>query len=144
MTDRIIINKFLKNFEVKVITNNFVVIDKITNQELNTAEFSVLCLTVFDTFIIEKDKLPFDVCQEWFTKKKKKYTQKLDGYLANCIVSLGTHDWEVKTPYGEIVTQNSIYELFKNSFSIKYINRYYNNWKTLKILDISESLINQW
>jgi hypothetical protein len=144
MTDKIIINKFLKNFEVKVITNKFIIIDKITKDELTISKFTNLCLNVFDTFSIEEDKLPFDICQEWFTQEKKKYVNGLDEYLANCAVNLGRYDWEVTDTEGNFITHDNLYKLFNNSFSIEFLDEYYNRWLSEKVLVISEELINKW
>jgi hypothetical protein len=144
MTDKLIINKFLKNFEPKIIKNDFIIVDKVTKQELTNSEFTKLILTVFDTFFIEKDKLPFDICQEWFTKKKKKYVKELNGYLDSCVVNLGRHDWDVTDAHGNPITSDDVYKLFKNSFSIEFLNKYYNRWLSEKVLDISEELMNKW
>ena len=144
MTDELIINKFLKNFEVSISKNDFIIIDKITKQELTNSEFTNAILVIFDTFFIETDKLPFDICQEWFTKKKKKYVKELNEYLDSCVIKLGRHDWDITDANGNPVTSDDIYELFKNSFSIGFFKKYYDRWLSEKILDISEELINKW
>ena len=144
MTDKILINKFLKKFEVKVEHNNFIVVEKGTSQQFSDDGFSYMFLKIFSTFNIDKDTLSIDLYKSWYKNKKKKHVEKLDKYLEICSVKLGLRDWEVTSLDGTHVSYNSIYNLFSKNFDIEFIDRYYGNWLSNKVMDISESIMNQW
>jgi hypothetical protein len=144
MTDRIIINKFLKRFKVKIQSSNFVIVEKHTNQEFSDEQFSYIFLKIFNTFSIDKNTLSIDLYKSWYKSEKKKHVKKLEQYLENCTVTLGLCDWDVTAQDGTRVTYNSVYRLFSNNFDIEFIDRYYSNWLSEKVIDISESLMNQW
>lgn len=144
MTDKIIINKFLKKFEVKIEHNNFVVVEKGTSQQFSDDGFSYMFLKIFSTFNIDKDTLSIDLYKSWYKNKKKKHVEKLDKYLESCSVKLGLRDWEVTSLDGTHVSYNSVYNLFSKNFDIEFIDRYYGNWLSNKVMDISESIMNQW
>jgi hypothetical protein len=144
MTDIIIINKFLKKFTVKIKSSNFVVIEKSTKQEFSDEEFSLMFLKIFNAFNIDENTMSIDLYKSWYKNKKKKYVKKLDEYLENCTVKLGLCDWDVTAPDGTNVSYNSVHRLFKNNFDIMFIDRYYYNWLSDKVIDISESIMSQW
>jgi hypothetical protein len=144
MTDRIIIKKFLKNYKIKIKTSDFVILEKSTGQEFSDEQFSNMFLKIFNTFNIDKDTLSIDLYKSWYKSEKKKHVKKLEEYLENCTVKLGLCDWEITAQDGTNVTYNSVYRLFSNNFDIEFIDKYYNNWLSDKVIDISESLMNQW
>ena len=140
MTDRIIIYKFLKNFEIRIQSHSFVMIDKVTKQEFKNSEFATLFLKVFDTYNTDENKQPIDICQEWYDKQKKKYTKLVDKYLSDCTVTLGTCNWEVKKPNGSIVNDEKILKLFGKKFDGGFLRDYYNRWFGEVVLDASEKI----
>ena len=144
MNDKILINKFLKKFEVKIEHKNFVVVEKNTSQQFSDEEFSNMFLKIFSTFNIDKNTLSIDLYKSWYKNKKKKHVKKLDEYLESCNVKLGLRDWEVTSSDGTHVSYNSVYKLFSKNFDIEFIDRYYGNWLSNKVIDISESIMNQW
>ena len=61
MTDRLLIYRFLKNFDIKIGENDFIVFDKFNYQEFKNFEFSKLFLTIFDDYKTDDNRLPFEI-----------------------------------------------------------------------------------
>jgi hypothetical protein len=141
MTDKIIIYKFLKSFDVKVNEHDFVIVDKIYKREYQTSEFSKLFLTVFDTYKTNDNRLPFEICQEWFDKQKRKHTKKIDDFLKNCQVKLGPRNWIIETKDGMTVTEEDIRKMFNDKIDSDFFEKYYTRWVSEKVLDESEKIM---
>lgn len=142
MTDRTLIYKFLKNFDIKINDNEFIIFDKKINQEFKNYDFSKLFLIIFDEYKTDDNRLPFEICQEWFDKKKKKYTKDIDKYLSDCIIKLGNTDWVVYKSDGTIVTYEDVKKIFGNKFGKTFLYNYYNRWYTDNVINESEKIMN--
>lgn len=142
MTDRLLIYRFLRHFDIKVSDNDFIFIDKLNNQEFKNSEFTKLFLTIFDEYKTDDNRLPFEICQEWYSKKKTKYTKDIDKYLSDCKVRLGNTDWVVYKSDGSIVTEEKIYKLFSHKSNKRFLDNYYLRWYTENVINESEKIMN--
>jgi hypothetical protein len=141
MTDRLLIYRFLKNFDIKIGADDFIVFDKFNHKEFKNSEFSKLFLSIFDDYTTDENLLPFEICQQWYDKKKTKYTRVLDKYLLDCVLSLGRTDWVVHKSDGTIVDEKKIKDLFSKKFDNKFLTNYYNRWYTENVINESEKIM---
>lgn len=141
MTDKILIHKFLKDFKIKLDEDGFTVVDKKYNKEYSGSEFSRIFLTIFDTYKTDDNRLPFEICQEWYDKQKKKYTKQIDEFLKDCQVKLGMREWFVISKDEKTLTEDDIKKMFKHTIDVKFIEKYYERWLSEKILDESEKIM---
>ena len=92
MTDRKIIHKFLRNFDVDIRDSNdsanYMILDKMNKQVFEPEEFRVVFHKVFGYYITDKKEQSVEIFIHWFKSKKIKSNLYIIYYLFNYILLL--------------------------------------------------------
>ena len=147
MTDRKIIHKFLRNFDVDIRDSNdsanYMILDKMNKQVFEPEEFRVVFHKVFGYYVTDKKEQSVEIFIHWFKSKKIKSTKKLYDYLNSCNVALGLRDWVITDAKGEIINLDNIKDKF-NKIPPNIIKRCFDDWYTDAVIDYSEKTMNEY
>lgn len=144
MTDELIVVGFLEeNFEPKIGDFQTEFYDKFTYKTLSNQEFITMIKKIFGDWY-DAEQQPFDIVSKWYYEKKRIFTEELDRYLDGCSVRLGLTNWVVVTPEGKIMTEHDMIKKLTPKFDRVFIEEYFTDWMSEKILEVSSKMMGEY
>ena len=84
------------------------------------------------------------VFDRWVKSFWEKTVEILSDYLKDCSAELGDTCWYPITSEGERFTVNKLVNKFKNELYGYFIEKYFDDWFTNKICDVSEQMMGEY